>query len=209
MVSALASLDSTAALCSQPVDAVRAEPETPGSPTSLGRSWTVRTRSVRALCERRGRHPFGRPCPVCEEHHSRTGRPHSVRSRWAAAAVPETGFEPASLTTAGFKPTVSTRFHHSGPYAATLAGNRPGWPPKFHARWSLPLGTGKCRDPDSRGLACLAVQAAATKGWVVSLSHFGFWLSVHKILSAATKRRLCIGVGLWVWGLSALVAAEL
>lgn len=51
--------------------------------------------------------------------HAWHGRPTTARPR-----VPETGFEPASLTTAGFKPTVSTRFHHSGPYDATLAGIR-------------------------------------------------------------------------------------
>lgn len=61
----------------------------------------------------------------------RTGRPTARPP--ASSPVPETGFEPASLTTAGFKPTVSTRFHHSGPYAATLAGISERWSPQVPA----------------------------------------------------------------------------
>lgn len=74
-----------------------------------------------------------RPSPVRED--PTPLRPTPPRDRATTRSpcppippVPETGFEPASLPTAGFKPTVSTRFHHSGLYAATLSVHTPAWP---------------------------------------------------------------------------------
>lgn len=121
----------------------------------------------------------------CELRHSGTGRSQPVRPRWAPSTVPETGLEPASLPTAGFKPTVSTRFHHSGSYAATLSVLGFEWIPQLFGTTPLTwvddeVSASRHKVDLARGsLAGLRgvlhkVQAAAIEGSSFLLSLLGF-----------------------------------
>lgn len=160
MVSALASLDSTAALCSQPADAFGPDRETRRSQWYLGSSGVVRLQSVSTRLGRERAHPFGRNARVareCEERHPGTGRYRTVRSRWPTKRGAEGG---TRCPRRDLNPQVSRRPVLSRlclPDSTTRARMLPryrfqGVPRgrRFTGIPLLPAETAKCQHPDTR-----------------------------------------------------------